>query len=274
MPHARRHHARRCRPDRCRAGRRGRRRCHGPALHRLDVGPRFTDAPLVHTPAGYVEEAALIKSRVKVPVIAVGRIEPELGDRLIREGKADLIAMARKLLADPGLPNKLAEGRPQDVRPCIYCYTCVAQPFFDRPVRCAVNPMTAKEHAIGNTERELAKERRRILVVGGGPAGLEAARIARLRGHEVILCEKSAQLGGTLRFAALVYEPNERLLDWLIDSDVARCRRPTRDGGHAGARARACLDEVLVAAGARDRGPTCPASIATTSSTGTTCASC
>jgi len=222
-------------------------------------GPGFTDAPLVHTPAGYVEEAALIKSRVKVPVIAVGRIEPELGDRLIREGKADLIAMARKLLADPGLPNKLAEGRPQDVRPCIYCYTCVAQPFFDRPVRCAVNPMTAKEHAIGNTERELAKERRRILVVGGGPAGLEAARIARLRGHEVILCEKSAQLGGTLRFAALVYEPNERLLDWLIGQvtslgvDVRLATEVTPELVRELA-----PDEVLVAAGARRSRPDLP----------------
>jgi 2,4-dienoyl-CoA reductase (NADPH2) len=175
----------------------------------------FTEAPLVHKEAGYVEETARIKARIKVPVIAVGRIEPELGDRLIKEGKADVIAMARKLLADPAVAQKIAEGRPEDIRPCIYCYTCVAQPFFDRPVRCAVNPMTGRESRIGSSERDRAARKKRILVIGGGPSGLETARLARLRGHDVVLCEKSGQLGGTLRFAALVYEPNERLLDWL-----------------------------------------------------------
>jgi 2,4-dienoyl-CoA reductase (NADPH2) len=178
-------------------------------------GVAFTDAPLVHKEAGYVEYAAAIKAHVEIPVIAVGRIEPGLGDQLIRDGKVDVVAMARKLLADPALPEKLIAGRPKDIRPCIYCYTCVAQPFFDRPVRCAVNPITAHEATLASSERETALQPRRILIVGGGPAGLEAARVAALRGHEVILCEKTAQLGGTLRFAALVYEPNERLLDWL-----------------------------------------------------------
>jgi len=106
-------------------------------------------------------------------------------------------------------------GRAEDIRPCIYCYTCVAQPYFDRPVRCTVNPMTGHEATLAATERERTDRPRRILIIGGGPAGLEAARVATLRGHEVIVCEKSAQLGGTLRFAALVYEPNQRLLDWL-----------------------------------------------------------
>ena len=88
--------------------------------------------------------------------------------------------MARKLLADPALAQKLIEGRPEDIRPCIYCYTCVAQPFFDRPVRCAVNPMTGHEDTIGGAERETAATPRRVLIVGGGPSGLEAARLARL----------------------------------------------------------------------------------------------
>jgi 2,4-dienoyl-CoA reductase (NADPH2) len=79
-----------------------------------------------------------------------------------------------------------------------------------------VNPITAHEATLASSEREAVLQPRRILIVGGGPAGLEAARVAALRGHEVILCEKTAQLGGTLRFAALVYEPNERLLDWLV----------------------------------------------------------
>ena len=222
-------------------------------------GVGFTDAPLTHKEAAYVEATAAIKKRVSVPVIAVGRIEPEVGERLIRDGKADVIAMARKLLADPAVAQKLAEGRPEDIRPCIYCYTCVAQPFFDRAVRCAVNPMTASESSLGSAERDRAEVPKRILVVGGGPSGLEAARLAKLRGHDVVLCEKSSQLGGTLRFAALVYPPNERLLDWLetqvrklgveihldteVDDELIREIGP---------------DEVLVAAGAKRERPAIP----------------
>ncbi len=178
-------------------------------------GHAFTDAPLVHREAGYVEYAAGIKRRVGVPVIAVGRIEFELADRLIAEGRADLVSMARKHLADPELARKLAEGRQEDVRPCIYCYVCVAQAFFDRRVRCAVNPVTANEIELAELERTPAAMPRRVLIVGGGPAGMEAARVASRRGHRVTLCEKSERLGGTLRFAALSYEPNERLLRWL-----------------------------------------------------------
>ncbi|MBK7951359.1 MAG: FAD-dependent oxidoreductase [Deltaproteobacteria bacterium] len=216
----------------------------------------FTEAPLVHAEAGYVEETARIKARIKVPVIAVGRIEPELGERLIREGKADVIAMARKLLADPALARKIEEGRPEDIRPCIYCYTCVAQPFFDRPVRCAVNPMTGREDRLGSSEREQAARPRRLLVVGGGPSGLEAARVARLRGHDVVLCEKSSQLGGTLRFASLVYEPNERLLDWL-EGQVRKLGVEIRLETEVTPELIRALapDEVLVAAGAAREKP-------------------
>lgn len=178
--------------------------------------PGFTEAPLVHEEAGYVEMTSELKRELDVPVIAVGRIEPELGDRLVREGKADVIAMARKMLADPHIARKLAEDRAADVRPCIYCYTCVAQAFFDERVRCAVNPVTAKEASLADVEIERAAQSKRVLIVGGGPAGMEAARVAAARGHDVTLCEKSAQLGGTLRFASLVYEPNERLLRWMV----------------------------------------------------------
>jgi 2,4-dienoyl-CoA reductase (NADPH2) len=178
-------------------------------------GPAFTEAPLVHAEGGYIEYATAIKAEVDVPVIAVGRIEPDVGDRLIAEGRADFIAMGRKLLADPAFPRKLMENRREDIRPCVYCYTCVAQAFFDRTVRCAVNPVVANEHELAELERTPASASRNVVVVGGGPAGMEAARVAALRGHRVTLFEKGAQLGGTLRFASLVYEPNERLLRWL-----------------------------------------------------------
>ena len=107
--------------------------------------PAMSDAPLVHAPCGYAELAAAIKRRVDVPVIGVGRIEPEEADALIREGKLDFVAMARKLLADPELPVKLRAGRPRDVRPCIYCYTCVGQIFLNQSSCCVVNPASGRE---------------------------------------------------------------------------------------------------------------------------------
>jgi 2,4-dienoyl-CoA reductase (NADPH2) len=223
------------------------------------MGAGFTEGPLVHREAGYVDFAAAIKQRVKVPVIAVGRIEPELGDRLIRDGKADIISMGRKLLADPALAQKLTEGRPEDVRPCVYCYTCVAQPFFDRRVRCAVNPVTANEQELADLERTHAAAPKRVMVVGSGPAGMEAARVAAARGHRVTLVEKATQLGGTLRFAALMYEPNERLLRWLetqvrkADVDVQLERR-----ADAALVERLAPDVVLVAAGASRERPDVP----------------
>ncbi len=175
-------------------------------------GVAFTDAPLVHREAGYAGFAAAFRRRLDVPVIAVGRLEPERAEQLIASGDADFVALGRKLLADPELPRKLTASAPEDVRPCIYCYVCVAQDFFDRPIYCAVNPLTSHEF---ETQIKPAASPRRLLVVGGGPAGMEAARVAALRGHRVTLHERSARLGGTLRFAGLVYEPNARLLRWL-----------------------------------------------------------
>ena len=223
------------------------------------LGAGFTDGPIVHREAGYLDFAAGIKRRVSVPVIAAGRIEPETGDRVIREGKADVIAMGRKLLADPHLAEKLAEGRPEDVRPCIYCYVCVAQPFFDRTVRCAVNPVAAREAELAEKLRTPAERPQRVLVVGGGPAGMEAARVAALRGHDVVLCEQSRQLGGTLRFAALSYEPNERLLRWL-EAQVRSLPIDVRLGQAATSELvrQVAPDVVLAALGAVRQKPTIP----------------
>ncbi len=176
----------------------------------------FLEAPLVHEVSGFVEYARAIKRRVSVPVIAVGRIEPDAAEALVREGGADLVAMARKMLADPEIARKLEAGQPDAVRPCVYCYTCVAQAFFDRPVRCAVNPVTARESERAVLERTRSSSAKRVVVVGGGPAGMEAARVAARRGHRVTLLERSARLGGALRFAALAYPPNGKLLDWLV----------------------------------------------------------
>jgi 2,4-dienoyl-CoA reductase (NADPH2) len=175
-------------------------------------GIAFTEAPLVHQPRGYVAFAERIKRRLRIPVIAVGRIEPSEADAMIGEGKADFVAMARKLLADPELPKKLREGRADEIRPCIYCYTCVGKIYLGEPTCCAVNPATGRERGF---EIGAARRRRRVLIAGAGPAGMEAARVAALRGHRVTLCERTKQLGGALRFAALLYEENAKLLDYF-----------------------------------------------------------
>ncbi|HLG89060.1 MAG TPA: FAD-dependent oxidoreductase, partial [Alphaproteobacteria bacterium] len=133
-------------------------------------------------------------------------------DRHIAEGKFDFLALGRKLLADPHLARKLQEGRAHDVRPCIYCYTCISQIYFSRSVKCAVNPETGFERELAITP---AAAKKTIVVVGGGPAGMEAARRLSLKGHDVVLLEQSDRLGGTAQFASIAYEPNQGIVDWL-----------------------------------------------------------
>ncbi|AYC34021.1 FAD-dependent oxidoreductase [Pseudomonas cavernae] len=176
-------------------------------------GVNFTEAPLVQKPAAFLDWATAIKQQLSIPVIAVGRLEPEVGDSAIARNQCDFIAMGRKLLADPELPNKLISGQPQAIRPCIYCYVCVSQIFVNQHVKCAVNPQTGHEAEYVISPAAAAQH---VVVVGGGPAGLEAARVAALRGHRVTLLERSDRLGGTLFFAALAYPENGKLLDNLL----------------------------------------------------------
>jgi len=178
-----------------------------------DTGVDFTEAPLAYTAGNLVPLAEGIKKVVNIPVIAVGRISPELGEKVLRQGKADLIAMARALIADPELPNKLASGRWEDIRPCINCYTCIHQIFMSESMHCTVNHAAGKEGEFKLNPSERAK---RVMVVGGGPGGMEAARVAALRGHQVTLYEKGRRLGGSLVFASVLTRENEDLLNYLI----------------------------------------------------------
>ncbi len=145
--------------------------------------------------------AAAVKQVVSIPVIAVGRLDPVIGEEALRQGKVDLIGMTRRLLADPELPNKVAAGRMKDIRPCTACMFCTSRIRIYKPVACQVNA------ALGNEQDYLikpAEKKKKVLVIGSGPAGMEAARVATMRGHEVILYEKGHKLGGLLPLAALV----------------------------------------------------------------------
>ncbi len=144
-----------------------------------------------------VDMAALAKKAVKIPVIAVGRLEvPELAEKVITERKADMVALGRGLLADPYWPVKAAEGRAEDIRPCIGCHDgCLWRFMSGRPLSCAVNPACGRERQYQLSQVEKPKK---VVVAGGGVAGMETARVVATRGHKVVLYEKGAKLGGHL----------------------------------------------------------------------------
>lgn len=222
----------------------------------ITSGTAFTEAPLVQQPRGFVSNTEVIKRAVDIPVIGVGRIEPAEAAADVAAGRYDFVALARKLLADPEIPIKLAQNRPQDIRPCIYCYSCVSQIFVNRRVMCAVNAQTGHE---SETALLPTQQPRHVLVVGGGPAGMEAARVAALRGHRVTLLERSDRLGGTLFFAGLAYPENGKLLDYLV-AQVRSLPIEVRLSSPATAEGVKALnpDHIIVATGARRGMPAIP----------------
>lgn len=159
--------------------------------------------PLMDEPRGCrVDLAEKVKRTVKIAVSAVGRInDPILANEILLEEKADLISLGRALIADPEFPRKALDGRVDDICPCIACNIgCVDRLGAGLDIACTTNPSVGREmySQVGTADR-----RQRVLVVGGGPAGMEAARVAALRGHEVVLCERDSKLGGEMNIAAL-----------------------------------------------------------------------
>jgi len=165
-------------------------------------------------PEGFrADDSEVIKKKVKIPVGVVGRImSPETAEQIIQAGKADLIYLGRALIADPEFAIKAKTGREDEIRPCIVCNRgCIDCLRADVGIKCSVNPSVGKE-ALGRTTS--AKRSKKLMIVGGGPAGMEAARVAALRGHQVTLCEKSNKLGGNLNKA--IFLPHKEQIEKLI----------------------------------------------------------
>ena len=221
---------------------------HLTAYASTDVATGPTDSYAPHVVGSLADYAAIVRARVDVPVITFGRFEPDEAEQVLADGKADFIGMGRKLLADPDLPNKLAAGRVDDIRPCIYQYRCIGNIFVKESLHCVSNAATGREHdlAMGPSASP-----RHVLVIGGGPAGLEAARVLTGRGHRVSLWEAAPELGGMLRYA--------RHADRLLDSYLGWMVRQVEHGGvdirlgsaaEVDAVARAGAAEVVGATGA------------------------
>jgi len=187
--------------------------------------------PLYYPRGCFIHLAAAVKQVTRLPVIGVGRIiDMEMAEKFLQEGKADIIYMGRQLTADPETPRKFFEGRPEDIRKCIGCVIQVANMgICGRP--CAIN-YDIQDEPIPMTPAEKAKK---VLVIGGGVGGMEAARIATLRGHRVTLMEKDSELGGMV--AALALTPMtadfRNIVDYLstqmrkLGVDVRVCKEAT-----------------------------------------------
>jgi 2,4-dienoyl-CoA reductase (NADPH2) len=168
----------------------------------------------VKKPGFIVLSAEQIKKQVEIPVIGGGRIQPDVADTDIKENKMDLYFIGRRLFADPELPNKLAAGKVEDIAPCTACRECWDAISHLQKVQCRINTTLLNE-----TENAIkpAVRKKKVLIIGSGPAGMEAARVAALRGHDVTIYERESRLGGQLNLAAMIKGLDVENLDDFID---------------------------------------------------------
>lgn len=161
-----------------------------------------------YAPSGYfVKYLEEIRKLVRIPLIIAGAVDVQIGEDILKEDKADLIAMGRAFLADPEFPRKLAEGRNDEIRPCLRCCMCRdAIAFEDAEVQCCVNPLTGREKEI---VVKPAENKKRVVIIGGGPSGMETGIIARKMGHDVTIYEKDTMLGGQLNVADMLPNKSE-----------------------------------------------------------------
>ncbi|MHB9114873.1 MAG: oxidoreductase [Thermoleophilia bacterium] len=219
--------------------------------HQYMISPTYLDR-------GHLSGLAkAVKDVVSVPVIAVGGLNDEVGSKLIDEGLADIAAMGRALIADPSLPNKMARGLDKEIRPCIRCNDgCIGRFFAGKTMRCATNPAAGRE-ADFRTASVRSSVPKKIAIVGGGVAGMECARIAAGRGHDVQLFEKSGELGGNARVASVPSFKGDirQLLKWY-EYQMAAPGITVHLGGEASLREMEALnpDAVVMALGAEHYG--------------------
>ncbi len=205
--------------------------------------------------------AKIVKENVKIPVSVIGAImNPEEAEKLIADGIVDLVALGRPLAADPEWPKKAREGRPEDIVPCIRCLQCYHISTNRRNVGCSVNPRYANEKFIP-AKIQKAEEKKKVVVVGAGPAGLKAALVADERGHEVILLEKNNFVGGAMHYVAMEYykEDIKAYLDYLksqlAKSKIKVCLNTEADEDMI---RELCPDALIVAVGASPATPPIP----------------
>ena len=165
----------------------------------------------------HVPLAEAMKKELRIPVIVVGRINtPEFAEKILSEKKADLIAMGRAFLTDPHWPEKARFGKTEDIRRCIACNeACASRLGQHLPIMCIQNPLLGKE---GEIEVKEAVRKKRVMIVGAGPGGLEAARVCALRGHDVSLYEEGHEMGGRLRSAVL--PPHKEEISGVLDYQI------------------------------------------------------
>ena len=174
-----------------------------------DATPEWICQPMFMEKACLSESAAAIKKELDIPVMAVGRInDPLIANEIIAKKKADLVCMGRGLLADPEMPNKAKTGRLDEIRTCIACNTCMESIFRKGRIECLVNPMLGREIEMAIHP---ALEPKKIMIIGGGPGGLNAAWVAAKRGHEVHLFDKNPCLGGQLILGSIAGYKKELL---------------------------------------------------------------
>jgi mycofactocin system FadH/OYE family oxidoreductase 2 len=220
--------------------------------------------PSLDNPLGVFNKyASSIREVVDVPVLVAGRIvEPRMAEAALQRGDADLIGMTRSLIADPDLPKKALAGEPNEIRLCTGANEgCIGRLFQGLPIRCVQNPLIGHEDELDALEP--AAEIKKVVVVGGGPGGMEAARVAAERGHHVVLFERTSKLGGQVRAAALAPNRAEygRAINWL-SHQIEKLGVGIRFDTDANIKTifSERPDSVIVATGATPRLPTFPVS--------------